>query len=134
MSRIEVDAEARELLDRIAARELRDAIAAERERRERLYRAARAAAEVWLPRIADDPHVERLRRHAVDLALEEPAITVHWLRRDGASLFCRSVADRVVFWRVLTMPVRKKPGHEIAFSGPVLLVAGAGFEPATFGL
>ena len=85
MSRTQVDAEARELLDGIAARELRDAVAAERERRERLYRAARAAAEAWLPRVADDPHIERLRRHAVDLALEEPAIKVHWLQRDSAT-------------------------------------------------
>ena len=38
------------------------------------------------------------------------------------------------FGELLTIPVREKPGHEIAFLGPVLLVAGAGFEPATFGL
>jgi hypothetical protein len=92
-------AEARETIDAIELRELREARAAEKERRARLYRAARAAAEDWLPGTGDDPHVERLRRHAVDLALEEPAIAVHWLGRD-------SPTDRLV-----------QRGNAVALSG-----------------
>jgi len=85
-------AEARRLLLAIEARELREAVAVEREavaaelqRREQLYRAARAAADEWRPGAGKDPELERLRRHVIDLALEDPPITVHWLGRDSAT-------------------------------------------------
>ena len=74
-----------------------------------IYRAARAAAISWSPRIADDPPVERLRRHAVDLALEEPAITIHWLQRESATekLVAGSLAVAL-------------PGHRTIMATPVV--------------
>jgi hypothetical protein len=96
---IELDDEARELLESIKLRELREAAAAERRRRDSLYAVARAASEDWQPGSGNDPHLETLRRHAVDLALEEPAITIHWLCRD-------SPTDRLV-----------QRGNAVALSG-----------------
>ncbi len=54
--------------------------------------------------------------------------------RACASRLCRRLAERGVFWRNSDDGRTSETVLKILVSGPFLLAAGAGFEPATFGL